>query len=134
MGRFVEKEIVLHDGTTLPQGSYVQVAINNMDPHIYPDPEKFDYTRSLQTSAQFVATGPEHLCFGHGEYACPGRFFASNEIKIALCHLLLKYDWRFVPGDDVPDFLWFDAFRATPPELQVQVRRRKEEVNLDIAI
>lgn len=26
----------------------------------------------------------------HGQRSCPGRFFATNEIKYALCHLLLK--------------------------------------------
>lgn len=25
----------------------------------------------------------------------PGRLFASNETKIMICHLIMKYDWQF---------------------------------------
>lgn len=140
MGRGVVKDTVLHDGTVLPKDSYVQVAINNMDPTLYPDPEKFDFARSLrrreqdgENTVQFIVTSPDHLCFGHGQFACPGRFFASNVIKIALCHLILRYDWRFVPGDNTAPFVWYSFFRAASPALQIQVRRRREEINLDFA-
>ena len=34
----------------------------------------------------------DYLSFGHGRHACPGRFFAVNELKIAMAHLLLTYD------------------------------------------
>ncbi|KAJ4256906.1 hypothetical protein NW762_009002 [Fusarium torreyae] len=44
--------------------------------------------------AHLVGTSQSHLGFGHGVHAWPGRFFASNEIKIALCHMILKYDWK----------------------------------------
>ncbi|KAL1858064.1 hypothetical protein VTK73DRAFT_7969 [Phialemonium thermophilum] len=44
----------------------------------------------LQHWAQLVTTSPDHLGFGHGHNACPGRFFAANEIKVMLAHLLLK--------------------------------------------
>jgi cytochrome P450 len=29
-----------------------------------------------------------------GKHACPGRFFAGNELKAMMAHLLLKYDIR----------------------------------------
>ena len=35
------------------------------------------------------------MTFGHGKFACPGRFFASNESKIILALLLLRYEVRF---------------------------------------
>ena len=69
--------------------------------------------------------------FGYGEHACPGRFFASNEIKIALAHLLLKYDWSSV-GDVKGNFWEFEASTVANPKCKVQLRRRKEEVNLDL--
>lgn len=59
-----------------------------------------------------------------------GRFFASNEIKIALCFMLLRYDWRFVPGDEQTKDLEFETVSSTNPNLKVQVRRRAEEVDL----
>lgn len=30
--------------------------------------------------------------FGYGKHACPGRFFAANEIKVIVINLLRKYD------------------------------------------
>jgi hypothetical protein len=41
---------------------------------------------------QFVTTTTEDTVFGHGRWACPGRFFASNEIKAILIQLLARYD------------------------------------------
>lgn len=35
--------------------------------------------------------------FGYGRHACPGRFFAANQIKHMLAHILLEYDIR-MPG------------------------------------
>lgn len=29
---------------------------------------------------------------GHGRHACPGRFFASAELKVVLVHILREYD------------------------------------------
>ena len=59
-----------------------------------------------------------------------GRFFASNEIKIALCFLLLRYDWRFIPGEEKAKDLQFETVSSTNPKLKVQMRRRKEQVDL----
>src|SRR3569833_86232 len=138
MNRYVEKEIALSDGTILPAGSRVIVLSNFMDPKIYPDPEKFDAGRFLKMRQQpgqeniwqFVTTTPEHILFGHGQHACPGRFFASNEVKIALCHLLLKYDWRFIQGVGRPKPQEFETAISVSPKGKVQVRRREEEINV----
>ncbi|KAI1849674.1 hypothetical protein JX265_008011 [Neoarthrinium moseri] len=140
MNRFVEKEVTLSDGTVLPQGSRINVISSFMDPKIYPEPEKFDAARFLrmrqqpgnENSWQFVTTSGEHMLFGHGQHACPGRFFASNEVKIALCHLLLKYDWRFVPGSGRPEPRSFETSIGVNPKGKVECRRRKEEINLDL--
>ncbi|KAJ7252482.1 cytochrome P450, partial [Mycena rebaudengoi] len=39
-----------------------------------------------------VSTATDHLVFGHGNHACPGRFFAAAELKAMLVHLVLNYD------------------------------------------
>lgn len=51
-----------------------------------------------ETRHQFVSTSSDSLGFGYGNHACPGRFFASNEIKIALIELLRSWDFR-IKGD-----------------------------------
>jgi len=45
------------------------------------------------------ACSADNLNFGHGIHACPGRFFASNEIKTVLVHLLLNYDIKMMDGE-----------------------------------
>lgn len=47
---------------------------------------------------QFVSVSPNSLTFGYGRHACPGRFFAANEIKMILARTLLEWDIKNV-GD-----------------------------------
>ena len=138
MNRYVEEELELSDGTILPKGSRILVASKFMDPQTYPEPGKFDAARFLkkrqepgqENNFQFVSTSPEHILFGHGMHACPGRFFAANEIKIALCQLLLKYDWAFPAGVTKPKYRLFETVLSATPDSEVQLRRRKEEIAL----
>ncbi|KAK8055710.1 hypothetical protein PG993_000937 [Apiospora rasikravindrae] len=141
MNRYVEQPVELSDGTVLPKGSRIMVAANFADPVTYPSPATFDAARFLRKrqepgqehAHQFVTTTPEHMHFGHGEHACPGRFFAAHLDKVALCHLLLKYEWRFVPsegGFPAPDT--FETGFSGSRTGQVQFRRRQEEIVLDL--
>lgn len=68
--------------------------------------------------------------FGHGQHSCPGRFFAANEIKVALCHLLMKYDWKLSEGCK-PEVQRKGLVLNTDPKTKIMVRRR-EQVELDI--
>lgn len=47
---------------------------------------------------QFVTTSLDSIVFGHGNHACPGHFFASNEIKAMLVELLRHWEVR-LKGD-----------------------------------
>ncbi|KAI1106342.1 cytochrome P450 [Jackrogersella minutella] len=139
MHRYVDEDLTLSDGTALPKGSRMVVASNFRDPKIYSNPDKFDAARFLEMRSQpgqengwqFVTTGPAHTTFGHGQHACPGRFFASNEVKIVLCYLLLNYEWRFVPDEGRPTPRVFEASCSVDQKSQIQVRRRKAEIDLD---
>ncbi|KAK6216113.1 Metallothionein expression activator [Pestalotiopsis sp. IQ-011] len=132
------QEVTLSDGTVLPRGS----RINLHGPAIYSAPETFDAARFVrlreeagsENAWQFVTTNPEHMLFGHGQHACPGRFFAANEVKIALAHMLLKYDWRFVPGETRPAKMSFESSIGVSTSGKIQFRRRKEEINLDLPL
>ena len=85
-------------------------AHTNHDAAIYPQTAKYDGYRSYKKHQapgseqrfQFMTNSPESFRFGHGVHACPGRFFAANETKILLIHLLLKYDWKLADGADEP--------------------------------
>ncbi|KAK5167155.1 uncharacterized protein LTR77_007885 [Saxophila tyrrhenica] len=138
MNRLVKNDIILSDGTKLPKGSRILVPDDRThDPSIFPEPEKFDVSRFLtlreqsggESKHQFVTTTSDHLGFGHGQHACPGRFFASNEMKIALSFILLRYDLKFPDGEGRPKDLAFETANMTAPNLKVQIRRRKEEID-----
>ncbi|KAM5369730.1 hypothetical protein ACJZ2D_008877 [Fusarium nematophilum] len=82
-----------------------------------------------QNVSQLVATSPDHLAFGHGMHACPGRFFATNEVKIALVHIIMKYDWELVKGT-APRVLKHGFTLTGDPSLEMKIRRRKEEMEI----
>ena len=39
-----------------------------------------------------VTTSPHFLAFSHGVHACPGRFFAANQLKLLLATFVMNYD------------------------------------------
>ncbi|KAL8358943.1 hypothetical protein RB601_008178 [Gaeumannomyces tritici] len=139
MIREATADIALEDGTKLYKGEYMAVdTIPLRDSKVYANPDKFDVYRFYERrklpggehKAQLVSPNPEHLTFGYGKYMCPGRFFAANEIKVALCHLLLKYDWKLA-GTTTLEPIYFGTDPFVNPENKLLYRRRKEEIDLD---
>ncbi|KAI0964930.1 cytochrome P450 [Xylaria arbuscula] len=139
MHRAALVDIRLSDGTIIPKGAKCAIAnTTRVDGGIYEKPDKFDGYRFLnmrsdpgkENSAQFVTTGVNSLGFGHGTHACPGRFFAANEVKIALCHLILKYDLELGPGTS-PKITWYGFDLSSNRNAKIRVRRRKEEIDID---
>ncbi|XRM46627.1 hypothetical protein ABZX51_009656 [Aspergillus tubingensis] len=109
--RYAMEEITLSDGIVIPKGASLVVSAHTMqDESIYPNPHTYDgyrFYRKRQEPGQgnkhqLVMTSAEHYGFGHGIRACPGRFFAANEIKILLAHIIMKYDLRFPDGQSRP--------------------------------
>ncbi|KAK7699851.1 hypothetical protein SLS64_011281 [Diaporthe eres] len=104
------------------------------DPEIFgADSDQFDGHRFLRMRQrpgeenrwQFVSTSPEFLSFGHGLHACPGRFFASNEIKIAMIQLLLNYEWKVL---DKPPQSRFASRFVPDPETLIAYKSRTPEI------
>ncbi|TDZ32382.1 Cytochrome P450 monooygenase 1 [Colletotrichum spinosum] len=139
LGRRVMDEVRLKDGTILPKESGIAVSAEKMwDPEVYENPRTYDGYRFLrmreaseqgEKTAQLVSTTPEHLGFGLGIHACPGRFFGANTVKLVMCHLLLKYDIKLAEGADTNP-LEFGFSMLANPTVKVLVRRRKEQVCL----
>jgi cytochrome P450 len=132
--RYAEQHVTLSDGTVIPKGSFVVVALDNMcDEAIYPNPHEFQSDRFLrmrglpgqETAAKLTSPTIEHLGFGFGRHTCPGRFYAAAVIKLTLCHILLKYDLRLVGGRPVLQTHGFDT--AVSQNAEIEVRRRQEE-------
>ncbi|OAL47371.1 trichothecene C-8 hydroxylase [Pyrenochaeta sp. DS3sAY3a] len=139
MRRRAMADITLSDGTFIPRNTMLLVYSSKQmrDPKLYKNPEEFQADRfydmrkvaGKENQAQFVTTSPEHMGFSHGQHSCPGRFFASNETKILLCHLLLKYEIRVTEGSP-RDSVAFGFALIPNPAARLDIRRRKEEIDL----
>ena len=94
------------------------------------DPWRWSTIREDESEAlkhQMVATTPTMLHFGHGKHACPGRFFAANELKAMLAHLVLEYDVRFKEGENRLPSLVVEH-NILPPQMQLEIRKRQKTV------
>lgn len=126
MGRLITQDVMLSDGTLLPRDDVVAISCHWMrDPARHKDPDTFDGYRfyGQDNSAQLVGTSPDHMGFGHGVHACPGRHFAAHIAKIILSHLLVKYDLRLVDGTPVEPHV-FGFNMHVNPLAKLLVRRR----------
>ncbi|KAL0949752.1 hypothetical protein HGRIS_009790 [Hohenbuehelia grisea] len=123
------------DGTKLPRGTTLSVAVYNIhhDEEKYSSPEEFHGFRFSDIRQeegegikhQLVNTNVEFLPFGHGRHACPGRFFASNEIKTMLAHVLMNYDIKMEGDGGLPPSRWFAS--ASMPDGKARVMFRKRQ-------
>ncbi|KAH9950883.1 cytochrome P450 [Amylocystis lapponica] len=97
ISRKVMKPFTFSDGTRIPVGAFigVPVACTHEDDEYYTNARTFDGSRfynSEKGQRSMVTTDAQHLAFGHGQHSCPGRFFASAELKAIVAHMLLVYD------------------------------------------
>ncbi|ETS77988.1 hypothetical protein PFICI_10050 [Pestalotiopsis fici W106-1] len=138
--RYVSKPVTLSNGIHLPAGYTIESPHGPVmrDTAIYPDADKFDAHRFADLRAarvpdpvnyksreqyQFVSVTKENMSFGFGAHACPGRFFAANEIKLILSRLLLQYDLRLPEGTQIPPRLIAGAQSQANPKLQIELRK-----------
>ncbi|KAI4250738.1 MAG: hypothetical protein LQ352_005273 [Teloschistes flavicans] len=132
--RVMAQDYTLRDGTVLSKGTHLAMAVSAIqnEPAVTPRPEMFDGLRYYKMRQQpgeghlhqFATTEPTMLNFGHGKNACPGRFFASLEIKTILVKLIMDYDFKFVNGMGRPANLKAHEFIFPNPEGKMMVRKR----------
>ena len=97
MQRCVLKSVRLSDGTRIPAGTSIAVPalLTLRDSSLYADTSNYDPYRFARLRAgdspdpmhyaskemyQFISVTKENMGFGYRRHACPGRFFAANEI------------------------------------------------------
>ncbi|KAK5957437.1 hypothetical protein OHC33_001811 [Knufia fluminis] len=132
--------ITLTNGFHLPHGAFIATPAGQvaMDRDLWEHPTKFDGLRfdklrsipGNENKYQFVTTNTEHILFGYGTHACPGRFFASNEIKIVLMYMVLNYDLRLEGGQDRPPNRHMGIQVAPDPTAKVEARKRANDAML----
>ncbi|KAJ7760789.1 cytochrome P450 [Mycena olivaceomarginata] len=132
--RQVMKDFTFSDGTTVPAGTLIGVAIlsEHHDETNYTNAGVFDgfrFSRMREQAGegikhQMVTPTPDYLFFGLGRHACPGRFFAVNEQKILLAHILMTYDFKLKDGKR-PEDEWMAHVAAANSTAEVMFRRRQ---------
>lgn len=142
--RRAQQNHTFSDGTFVPAGNWVLAplpALHHSPQYLSDgtDPLVFDglrYWRRRQQPGQ----GARHqlaqawngdpddmfMLWGGGELACPGRFFAANEIKITLAHLLMGWDISLPEGvTKRPESTYMGNQGAIPdPNAGIRFRRR----------
>jgi cytochrome P450 len=124
---------------SIPPGIRVCVPAHaiHRDAAFYPSPHEFQAFRFSKAREKYrctqtelpepkvsiVTTTDKFLPFGHGRHACPGRFFAAQQMKLMLVYLVQNYDVeklstkienKFMVGTSKPD-----------ANLKIKVKRRK---------
>ncbi|KAH7113724.1 cytochrome P450 [Dendryphion nanum] len=134
MRRKIVQPITLHDGTVLQPGMHIAFPLHQIsnDEDLWENPSHFDGFRfqklrelpGNESKYQFTATGANNLDFGYGVHACPGRFFAANEIKMILIHLIDNFEFKFKGDIERPDSLWTPGGYHPNPSVRVLLKRR----------
>jgi cytochrome P450 len=70
------------DGTRIIKGEWVNLVLGagNRDPEVFPEPDRFDITRSVNP----------HLSFGHGIHYCLGAHLARSIMRTAISALVRR--------------------------------------------
>ncbi|EIN06118.1 cytochrome P450 [Punctularia strigosozonata HHB-11173 SS5] len=134
--RMTLKDYTFSDGTFIPKGTSLAAptTATHEDSVIYEDPLTFKPWRfsdmregSESAKHQFVNTSPEFLTFGHGKHACPGRFFAANELKMILAHIVMYYDVQLENESHIrPPNSYLAVNCIADPKANVCLRKRRE--------
>jgi cytochrome P450 len=131
------------EGLHLPYGALVGIPVYGIhnDANNYTNPEVYDALRYFNQRAlidaaegevgaylkkanlSMVSTSTEYEPFGHGRHACPGRFFAANELKLLLAYIVLNYDIE--PLTERPSGIWFLNVSLPDMKASIKVRRKK---------
>ncbi|EFX01165.1 cytochrome p450 monooxygenase [Grosmannia clavigera kw1407] len=128
--RKVMRPIVLSDGTHLPSGTRLLApqAGYSQDERFYPGADVFDPMRFFQQRSghqfHFTSIGDANMNFGAGKHACPGRFFAGNEIKMMLAYYLINFEMKLQQGQRRPYPMMVMMSKTPDPNGEVLFRRR----------
>ncbi|GJN83138.1 hypothetical protein PLIIFM63780_006686 [Purpureocillium lilacinum] len=111
----------------------IHAHVINQNPELYPNPAEFQpfrFSKLRETPGnehkfQHATTGIDNINFGHGIWACPGRFFASAEIKVVLAYILRHYDVKLKSGEPKPKQQHFGLAILPDPTAEVLFKARQ---------
>ncbi|XP_074507667.1 5-beta-cholestane-3-alpha,7-alpha-diol 12-alpha-hydroxylase-like [Sebastes fasciatus] len=125
------REYFIREGDRMALFPYMAVQV---DPEIHPDPQSFKYDRFLNPNGSkktdFYKAGKKvkyyNMPWGAGVSMCPGRFFATNELKQFVFLMLVYFEFELKnPDEKIPEIdlrRW--GFGSMQPDRDVQFRHR----------
>lgn len=125
------REYFIRQGDRIALFPYSAVHI---DPEIHPDPQSFKYDRFLNPDGskktEFYKGGNKvkyyNMPWGAGVSMCPGRFFATNELKQFVFLMLVYFEFELKnPDEKIPEIdyrRW--GFGTMQPDRDVQFQYR----------
>ncbi|KAJ3547022.1 hypothetical protein NMY22_g1818 [Coprinellus aureogranulatus] len=120
--------------TFIPKGT--MVCANMVDAHFHPsmwgdNANEFDPYRFIKLEKetgkviQLPTSTLYTMTFGYGRHACPGRFFAGQEVKLMMAFFLHYYDLKLDERyKQRPSNLWFGMANMPNGSAKVLMRRR----------
>ncbi|KAJ8079813.1 hypothetical protein PM082_016635 [Marasmius tenuissimus] len=133
--RLALRDFVFSNGTVIPAGTMIGISPSalHFDEDQYSNPFEFDGFRSYKQREeegesikhQMVTPQTNYVAFGVGKHACPGRFFAVNEIKALVSHTLMYYDLKLDESEAAPKTEEFGGRIFTNSKTGVMFRKRQ---------
>ena len=135
--RKVLQPITLSDGTSIPRGTYTFSPAHaiNFDPASYADPRTFDGLRFYnlrrlsqaedEKKHQLTSVTKTEMQFGGGRHACPGRWFASHQIKMVLAAVIGRYEVKLKDGQGRPKSIVFQTNQFPDTKAEILFKDRK---------
>jgi cytochrome P450 len=147
------RRVVAKEGITLGSGHHIregnQIGLNSHGIHhdldYYANPFEYDAFRFSRKREEFmsvsdsdktstdsflasknlslVTTSSQFLGWGHGKFACPGRFFAATVMKTLLALVLVNYEIEPLIGAR-PQNISIGETVIAPRKVTLKVRRR----------
>ncbi|KAI1758253.1 cytochrome P450 [Xylaria castorea] len=139
--RLVLSPIPLSNGFTIPAGTHICAASDarSRDPALYDSPLEFRPMRfyspsnvnageasEVDAANLFSSVTAGDSWFGAGRQACPGRWYASAQIKLVLCLLLTEYEFKFPNGQTERPKNWVKDEKTGPNMEQIILFSRRK--------
>ena len=62
--------------------------------------------------------------FGSGRHACPGRWFASHQIKLVLAAVISRYELKLKEGEDRPQSIVLQTNQLPDARAEILFREK----------
>nr|AFO69295.1 P450 monooxygenase [Epichloe gansuensis] len=137
LARLALKDFTFSNGLHIPKGSVIFTPNSPLfeDERYYKDPKVFDGFRFARmrndpksgTMCDLTATNEQSMHFGIGRHICPGRFMVSDEVKLAVVHLLSTFDFCIENFGPRPTNQPFGKFILPDMSAKIWLREKRAE-------